>query len=954
MNQTRNFALALARLGALLIGTSSTCLHAAAFSDDNWTSMSGYPGVKGPVLTAAADASGNLYIGGSFTIVADVFATNIAKWDGAHWSALGSGLHTDRPWLRGAYALAVSGNDVYAAGNFTNAGGVAANNIAKWDGTGWSALGAGMDNTVWALAVSGNDLYVSGDFTNAGGIAASRIAKWNGSNWSALGSGLNERARALAVSGNYLYVGGRFTNAGGIMVNQIASWDGTRWSALGSGVEGFDYLGKPNAAVSALAVSGRDLYVAGQFSIAGGSAATNMAKWDGSTWWAFPSPISSVNEPTLSGSVNALAISGNDLYAAGDIQFDLGGGASTFGTYLMKWDGTGWSALEPGISWAWDPYDEPHVHAVAVSGTNVYAGGEFRSAGGVSAHCIAKWNGAQWSALAPTFRYLTAVTASGPDVYGAGVFTTADGAQAKYVARWNTTNWSALGSAFQSDNSSRAVVSALAVSGGDLYAGGGFTNAGGTAANQIARWNGTHWSALGSGLGGSSNSIPAVYALAVSGNDLYVGGRFTNAGGIAAINIARWNGTNWSALGSGIGPWLYLGSAWVSALAVSETNLYAGGIFTAAGGRPANCIAKWDGSSWSALGSGMGGSGSAPAYVTALAVLGNDLYAGGWFTTAGGITVRCVAKWNGSSWSALCSGMTAAYWSDDGEYNTTPYVYALAVSGSDLYVGGYFNTAGDADANFIAKWDGNSWSALGSGMDSGVGLLAATGDELFAAGGFTKAGGKISPYVARARIGSIAKSLLRTQSTASIEFSGVTGYPYDVERATSLAPQIAWTTVTPGPLYPASDGSFTFADTNANWDTAFYRASFRSDPLIRARIGVQQPAGTDLTNGVSRVDYGAVALGSSSAAKTFTITNSGMAGLAIDDVSANSVDFALDMTGMLWSVPAGGSTTFTVTFTPAAAGSRTGALFIFSYDMVDRCGATNDEQFVLTLSGTGL
>ena len=97
-------------------------------------------------------------------------------------------------------------------------------------------------------------------------------------------------------------------------------------------------------------------------------------------------------------------------------------------------------------------------------------------------------------------------------------------------------------------------------------------------------------------------------------------------------------------------------------------NLYIGGAFVTAGGVPASRIAKWDGSSWSALGSGMNNE------VWELAASGSDVYAGGLFTTAGGSVANYIAKWNGSSWSALGSGM-----------NST--VYALTVSGSDVKIG---------------------------------------------------------------------------------------------------------------------------------------------------------------------------------------------------------------------------------------------------------------------------
>src|SRR6185436_16075275 len=114
-------------------------VQAPTFSDANW--ISSIPGLNGQVTAAVVDGAGNLYIGGTFTIGGDVFATNIAKWNGSRWSALGSGISGgDLKPIGAPYALAVSGSDLYVGGHFTRAGGTPAHHIAKWNGTNWSAL----------------------------------------------------------------------------------------------------------------------------------------------------------------------------------------------------------------------------------------------------------------------------------------------------------------------------------------------------------------------------------------------------------------------------------------------------------------------------------------------------------------------------------------------------------------------------------------------------------------------------------------------------------------------------------------------------------------------------------------------------------------------------------------------------------------------------------------------
>ncbi len=346
------------------------------------------------------------------------------------------------------------------------------------------------------------------------------------------------------------------------------------------------------------------------------------------------------------------------------------------------------------------------VSAIAVSGNYVYIGGAFTSVGGISANHIARWDSSSntWSALTEVVDgtpfngvngEVLAIAVSGSDVYVGGAFTQAGSVSARNVAKWNGTSWSALGSGLANGVSVNA--RAIAVSGSEVYVGGDLSEAdggpedGGVLASRIAKWNSSTntWSALGSGLNGT------VFTIVVSGNDVYVGGNFSQAGSGVASRIARWNTvTNtWSALGTSANNGV-IGS--VRAIGVSGSLVYVGGIFTTAGGIPANNVAVWNGSTWSELGTGIEGDGTITPVVNAIAVSGSNVYLGGTFTTAGGVSASNIAKWDGSTWSALRGGVNGN-------------VRALAVRQSAVYAGGDFNTAintGDANPDVASPFLG--------------------------------------------------------------------------------------------------------------------------------------------------------------------------------------------------------------------------------------------------------
>lgn len=219
------------------------------------------------------------------------------------------------------------------------------------------------------------------------------------------------------------------------------------------------------------------------------------------------------------------------------------------------------------------------------------------------------------------------------------------------------------------------------------------------------------WVSLNNDLLGTLGTIDC-FADDGAGN-LYAGGTFTRIGGITASNIARWDGTRWWPLGSGV-------DNRVTCIAFGDGNLYAGGWFSTAGGTTAFSTARWDGTAWHTLGAGVGG---APFGVlpSAIAVNGTNVFVGGLLIRAGGIASRGVARWDGSAWSQLGSDF-------EGEVNT------LLFHGGSLYAGGSFTSAGGTAANRVASWNGTTWSSLGIGAAGTVNRLLMFQGALVAGG----------------------------------------------------------------------------------------------------------------------------------------------------------------------------------------------------------------------------
>jgi hypothetical protein len=301
----------------------------------------------------------------------------------------------------------------------------------------------------------------------------------------------------------------------------------------------------------------------------------------------------------------------------------------------------------------------------------VYAAGDFTKAGGNPVNYVAVWDGKEWSPVGPGLRgpCTTLAIDNEGTLYAAGVFDISF----VFFDFFDDENleWTpVLGDEIKDQNILDITI------GNDykiLIIGGIFKKIGKEVLNNIAEWDGTILSALGSGLNGPCYCITLYGQL-----NLYAGGAFTVAGNISANNVAMWDRSRWSALGSGLNGTCY------GITCDDQGNVYAGGNFTEAGGNLANNIAMWNGSTWSALGSGLNGT------CKTLVFFQGKLYAGGEFTEAGGILVDDIAVWNGSEWSALGSGL-------NGDCN------AIKIYKNTLYLGGSFTVAGGVSANNVAK-----------------------------------------------------------------------------------------------------------------------------------------------------------------------------------------------------------------------------------------------------------
>ena len=338
-------------------------------------------------------------------------------------------------------------------------------------------------------------------------------------------------------------------------------------------------------------------------------------------------------------------------------------------------------------SGTWTPLGSLSLFAVSS-----YAGSYHGVNAGATEPACHRYDGSQWvpvrgPGIVGEVRAATrSGSGSGNDMVIGGTFATISGVAMNGIARWDGSSFTPLGTGLVGSS----VDALLTLDNGDIIAGGNFAAAGGTAVNHIARWNGTTWSPMGNGF-----DAP-VYALCKMPNgDVIAGGAFTQEVGVpvARRHVARWNGSSWSSMDFGM-------NNDVLALVVkSDGTLIAGGRFTQTAVTMFSIyyVARWTGSQWAGIGTAM----NAPVHGLAARPNG-DLVAVGEFTQASLLPVDRIARWNGTSWVSMGAA--------SGNAGIVHAVHALP--NGDVIAGrAFYQPTSQADGG-ISRWNGSTWSAF--------------------------------------------------------------------------------------------------------------------------------------------------------------------------------------------------------------------------------------------------
>lgn len=526
-------------------------------------------------------------------------------------------------------------------------------------------------------------------------------------------------------------IGGAFTIAGATAVTNIAQWDGTQWLPMGT----------PNGTIFSFGVHQGALFCGGGFTSISGVGIRRVARWDGAAWQNINGTAGTANG--VDGVVYSFASTGSVLYFGGLFQTAWQGGVQNR-AQIASFDGTSINAVGAGVQ-STAPFSAAVRALYYDTATGIlHVGGDFQRANNVASKGYARWtpSTSTWTAGPQFDESVLAITKHNGRIVVGGNFTTHTNGvvPAPAIGEFSGSTFLPYGSGVTTFTTPK--VTSLVSQDGFLYAAGKFPSVGGTPAACIARWSGNapsggSWTPAGSGL---ANVNQQINTLTSYQNCVIAAGAFTGVGGTDATNIARFDGTGWSHLRPALG-------GFVAALLPFGSGVYAGGYFNYyRGGSVTNNLVSASPAGDTLFvsdGSGFHGTNSniRSLVYRSINIVNTSLIIGGAFTSAGGLTANRIATWQlAGGWGTFGTG-----------FNNQVFAQRATGTGAaaPFYVTGAFTTASGVAANRIARFQSGAWSGLGSGLNGTGACLTIYQGQLHVGGSFTTANGVATGGIAR-------------------------------------------------------------------------------------------------------------------------------------------------------------------------------------------------------------
>jgi hypothetical protein len=585
-------------------------------------------------------------------------------------------------------------------GRFDSMNGVAAENLAAWDGERWRSFGADMNGTtqVNALCIHQGRLYAGGSFTSISGEFVGGLIELTPDGWRLPGgvrgpvyTGSISVIRSMLSDGDSLFIGGmQLRTEDGSFPGLVVRWDGETYWGTGLSV---GLLSEPG--VHSLGFHNGELYAAGQFEGTFGSPIKNIARFDGTSWHAVGSGMDRALYATASFD-GAIHITGHRL---------VDGGPS-----VWRWDGVAWVGVG-------DAVNTNPVRAMIVRDGELIIGAQTSSTEhqdryGVSRLADAAWVPIEHAAFSlPLGSTNFTLSEHEGDLIAGGDRQRAGGARfAGSLARWDGEDWTTV------DHSLGASVYAMLADGEDLLVGGAFVAAGGVKSKGIARVTAEGVESLETPIRFVSGSQERVAHLAWWGDRVVATGSLVADGSASmGIVIREPDGAWWAPEHSyewldarksvGIADELYVAASLEIPPETSRLSLL-----------------LWRDGAWEEIAS------ASDAFVLSdICEHEGEVVAGGLFSSIGGVSAASIAAYDGAESRPLGEGLTGLIES------VTSHRGTIVAAGRDLVI----NETGEIAS--LVRWDDTAWRPLSGPVaqsfgyveSTELGLVAGTASRMF-------------------------------------------------------------------------------------------------------------------------------------------------------------------------------------------------------------------------------